>query len=39
VALRRAEHYTRVRSGSAPIAGAPERAAALATVDAAQQLT
>ena len=39
VALRRADHYTRVRSGSAPITGAPERAAALATVDAARQLT
>ncbi len=39
VALRRADHYTRVRSGSAPITGAPERAAAQATVDAATQLT
>ncbi|MDX1674183.1 MAG: hypothetical protein R3314_05200 [Longimicrobiales bacterium] len=39
VALRRAQHYTRVRSGSAPITGAPERAAALATVEAARQLT
>lgn len=39
VALRRADHYTRVRSGSAPITGAPERAAALATVEAARQLT
>ena len=39
VALRRTEHYTRVRSGSAPITGAPERAAATAAVDAARQLT
>ncbi|MFO7893330.1 MAG: hypothetical protein R6U63_06350 [Longimicrobiales bacterium] len=39
VALRRADHYTRVRSGSAPITGAPERAAAMATVDAAGNLT
>lgn len=39
VALRRAERYTRVRSGSAPITGAPERAAAMATVDAAGNLT
>lgn len=38
VALRRKEHYTRVRSGSAPITGAPERAAATATVDAAGNL-
>lgn len=39
VALRRAEAYTRVRSGSAPIIGAPERAAALAAVDAAGKMT
>jgi hypothetical protein len=38
VALRRAHHYTRVRSGSAPITGAPERAAALAAVEAAKAL-
>ena len=39
VALRRANRYTRVRSGSAPITGTPERAAALAAVDAARKLT
>ena len=39
VALRRANLHTRVRSGSAPITtGAPERAAALATVEAAKAL-
>lgn len=39
VALRRADGYTRLRSGSAPIIGAPERAAALAVVDAARKMT
>ncbi|MGK7311240.1 MAG: hypothetical protein ACN0LA_03290 [Candidatus Longimicrobiales bacterium M2_2A_002] len=39
VALRRADRYTRVRSGSAPITGTPERAAAMAAVDAARKLT
>lgn len=39
VSLRRANNYTRVRSGSAPIIGAPERAAALAAVDAAHKMT
>lgn len=38
-ALRRADAFTQVRSGSAPIIGAPERAAALAALDAARKLT
>jgi hypothetical protein len=38
VALRRANVYTRIRSGSAPIVGSPERSAAEAAVHAANEM-
>jgi hypothetical protein len=38
VALRKIDSCTRVRSGSAPVTGSPERAAALAAVAAAREL-
>ena len=38
VALRQDHRFTRIRSGSAPVGGSPERSAAEATVVAAREI-